>query len=369
MQVIDRATIETWLAGVLMERQPAWPFAPGEGVKTVIDIANAEGVAALLQARLRASGLAVPDALHAALDSMVRIKAAQSLYRQAQCRAVLARLDSVKIPALVLKGSALAYWAYAAPHLRDCGDIDLLLPSRESVQRAVKEIAPLGYSPPGLLMPGDLVQFETACVHNAGGDGLEIDLHWRLSNVPLFAFRFDWEALWAEAIALPALAPGARGLAPPLAMLHACMHRVKHLADGQDRMKWLYDLVVMAHKFGDSEWSALREYAIARGLAGVCVRCLQDAEARFGKFAPVDCMEALAAASRGEALQVERIHNHWYCQRMNWRAFPTTRMRWRWLWQQLFPGAAYLRQRYGARGGVIGALWQRLRRGLRWMRG
>lgn len=368
MQANDRESILNWLAGVLMDRSPAWPFAPGDGVDAVVEVANAEGVAALLQARLHASGTVVPDQLHAVLATAVRAKAAQSLYRQAQCRAVLARLDEIGINALVLKGMALAQWAYAEPYWRDSGDIDLLFASREHVERAVEAISPLGYRQRGLLMPGDLVRFETTCESTKASGGLEIDLHWHLSNAPVFAFRFDWDALWADSMALPGLAPGARGLSPAMSLLHACMHRAKHMAAGEDRMKWLYDMVVVSRPFGDHDWQVIRQQAAAKGLAGVCLESLRDAEITFGKFLPGDTLAELAALACHETLRAARLRSKWYFQRMNWRAFPTTRMRWRWLWQQLVPDAAYLRKRYETPSVVV-ALWRRFARGVRWVRG
>jgi hypothetical protein len=369
MQGIDRASVETWLAAVLMEHQPAWPCAPGEGVEAVIDISNAEGVAALLQARLQASGLVVPDALHVALDDLVRIKAAQSLYRQAHGRAILARLESAQIPVLVLKGSALAYWAYAAPHLRECSDIDLLFPDIGVARQAAEVIAPLGYTRLAAASAGDLVDFEMTCVRGTAGERLEVDIHWHLSNAPVFAFRFGWAELWADSMPLPSLAPSARGLAPVPAFLHACMHRVQNIAlGGPDRMKWLYDLVVLARGFGEAEWSAVAAQATARGLADTCADSLRAAEARFGAFAPAAVVDALMAAARREPMRVQRLRSWWYFQRMDWRAFPGTRMRWRWLRQRLLPDAAYLRERHGARGGVAGALWRRLLSGLRRLR-
>lgn len=366
MRVSDRDSILNWLAGVLMERAPAWPFASDDCVDCVVATARAEGVSALLQTRLQASGLAVPEELRISLADRVHAIAAQSLYRQAQCRAILARLDEAGIPALVLKGMALAHWAYAPPYLRECGDIDLLLPSRDAVQRAAGLLAPLGYAPLAAAPAGDMVDFERTCVRADAAGRLEIDLHWHLSNAPLFAFRFDWEELWAGSRALPALAPTARGLAPVPAWLHACMHRVQGVALGQcESMKWLYDFVVLARGFDDDAWRLVQREAVARGLAGTCAASLRDAETRFGRIAPAAVADALAQAARREPMQVDRLCRWWYFQWMDWRAFPTQRMRWRWLRQRLLPNAAYLRERHGVAGGVAGALWRRVFAGLR----
>lgn len=364
MQGTERGAIDQWLAGSLMGRQPAWP--DGCDGDEMLRVAREQGVAALLQARLAGSDAEVPSDLRHALDALAQKKAAQSLYRQAQCRAVLARLDAAGIPALVLKGAALAYWAYPEPYLRESGDIDLLLPSAQDTERAVAAIAPLGYTLLEGLHPGDLSRFESTCAQVGGG--MEIDMHWRLSNTALFAFRFGWDELWQQSVGLPALAPTARALAPAQALLHACMHRTKHLAVQQDRLSWLYDLVVMAERFGPADWQALCAQAARHGVAGVCLANLRDAEARFGSLLPSDVANALAEASSREPLRPARLRHGWYFQLMSWKALPTMRMRWRWLRQQMFPGFAFLRRRHGTDSTAV-ALWRRVLTGVRRLRG
>lgn len=364
MEKIDREDARNWLAAALMGHAPAWPLAHDEGVDNVLDMARAEGVVALLHASVRDSSIVVPTTMRDALAVDARRKAAQSLYLQAQCRAVLARLDALGIPALVLKGAALAHWAYAEPYLRESGDIDLLLPSRVEVERAVAAIAPLGYVLSDEIHPGDLARFESTCVYSGGKGGLEIDLHWQLSNTPVFAFRFGWNELWKQSMALPALSRDARGLSPALSLIHACTHRCKHLAGGEDRLKWLVDMVTLARCFAAEDWHALQELSTQHGLAGVCLVNLCDAEARLGAFVPAEVLRALDLASRSESLHASRLRLGWYFQLMNVLAFPTWRMRWRWLHQTVLPGAAFLRKRYGTRSVVV-ALWRRMWTGLR----
>src|SRR5690606_3632525 len=140
-----------------------------------------------------------------------QIKGMQSLFREAHCRTILARLIEAGIPILLLKGSALAYWAYASPHLRECSDIDLLLRSRGDVDRATQILEELHFKNGDRVLPGDLVCFELTCVGSIPSNaGLEIDLHWQLSSTPMFAFRFNWDELQRGSIELPLLAPGAR---------------------------------------------------------------------------------------------------------------------------------------------------------------
>ncbi len=353
--------IRQWLAQTLRGHQPTWPFAPDAGADAVLHVAIAEGVVALLHSRVLEFPQQVPTALWNSLDAAARGAAARHLYQRMQCREILARLAEAQVPVLVLKGSALAYWAYVAPHLRECADIDLLLPSGDAARHCVKLLESMDYAPLCSASAGDMVDFEIACTGGTMALRQEIDIHWHLSNAPLFAFRFGWNELWADTTPLPALAANAYGLAAVPAMLHACMHRAQHWAlGGQDRLKWLYDLVVMGERFGTHDWRAVQEQAIERGLAGVCVDGLCAAMARFGPLVPGDTLDALTLAASNEPLRVERLRDWWYFQRMNWRAIPQMRMRWRWLGQRMFPNRAYLRQRHGEHGGLLGALWRRV---------
>ena len=67
----------------------------------------------------------------------------QSLWLRAETTRLLAALHAAGLRVLVLKGVALASWLYPAAHLRDCGDLDLLLAEveirvKKSVRRSGK---------------------------------------------------------------------------------------------------------------------------------------------------------------------------------------------------------------------------------------
>ncbi len=359
--------IRGWLAAVL--RGDAAAAAPGRQLdaSAVLAAASEAGVPALLHACLSRPELAqsMPPALHQPLARAARVRAAQHMFREHQCRLILAEIAAAGVPVLLLKGSALAYRIYPSAHLRECSDIDLLLPSRQAVACAVAILGTLGYAPRDAAAPGDLVAFEVTCVRSGTERaGLEIDLHWQLSSTPAFAFRYAWAELDASAIALPALAPDARGLAPVPAYLHACMHRVQNMAGGiGDRLKWLYDLHLLGQHFGTDDWQALADQAGARGLAGTCLAGLDAAARCFGGIAPGSVRRDLATAARGETLDPHRMHRWLYIQRMNFLAFPTCAQRMRWLRQRLLPDQAYLRARHGD-AGLLRLLLRRLRAGI-----
>ena len=360
--------MRAWLAKVLLSESPISIHADGLDPDRIIATAQREGILTLLHQRLldSASAQALPPSFRDHLTTAAQTKVAQHLIREHHCRRILAQLDQARIPALLLKGSALAYWAYATPHLRECGDIDVLLRSRDDADRAVEILATLHFELRERALPGDLVCFEKTCVGaDPGNAGLEIDLHWHLSSTPVFAFRFGWDELHAGAIPLPSLAPNARGIAPLPAFLHACMHRVQNMSNGQrETLKWLYDLVVLGKNFTPADWDELARLAIERGLAGTCADGIRAATDCFGEIAPAPLQVQLDAAARRETIDVKRMHRWWYVQYMNLLALPSTGKRLRWLRQRLLPDRAYARDRYGDESGWLRSIMLRFRDGI-----
>ncbi|MER3458636.1 MAG: hypothetical protein C4309_08450, partial [Chloroflexota bacterium] len=60
---------------------------------------------------------------------------------------MIGALEAASIPAIVLKGPALALTIYPDPALRVIGDLDLLV-RREQVEQAMAALHSLGYGPP-----------------------------------------------------------------------------------------------------------------------------------------------------------------------------------------------------------------------------
>lgn len=347
------------LASYLARASAPWPASAG------LDAAQAEDVVALVDARIRSAPEGVPEAVQRAFADAVRGEAAQLMLRQAETRRVLARFAQAGLPVLMLKGSALAYWAYPAPHLRRCADVDLLFASRDNALAAAVLVADDGYALRQHF--GDSATREFLCRRDAAtGAAMEMDMHWGLSSAPVFADRFTFAELMAASIPLPALAPGARGLGPVHALLHACLHRASDLSNGGgEKLKWLYDLHLLAGTLDAAGWEQLHALAVARGLAGVCADGLAEAARLFGTPLPEATMAALRLAASEEDIDAARLREWMYFQRQNLRALPDARSRLRWIWQRLRPTDHY-REDVGVAGaGLVG---DRIRRALRQLR-
>jgi hypothetical protein len=353
------------VALVLSRPMAQWPAEPALPAADWLAVAADEGVVALVDARIRAAPAGVPVDIQRAFADAARADVARLMVRQAEARRVLARFAAAGLPVLLLKGSALAYWAYPEPHLRSCADVDLLFASRDQALAAAATLADDGYV---VRQPfGDLATREFLCLReNGGARAVELDMHWSLSSAPLFADRLGFEELMAASIALPGLAPGALGLGPVHAVLHACMHRASDLANGGgEKLKWLYDLHLLTAGLDDADWRALSALAADRGLAGVCLDALEEAARLLGTALPDEAVAGLRTASERESLDPRRLRRWSYFQRQNLRALPDWTTRLRWLRQRLFPTADY-RVEVGKDG--VGLVGDRIRRALRQLR-
>jgi len=292
-----------------------------------------------------------------------------SMLLEAETRRLLAVMAQAAIPGLLLKGQAIAQWAYPDPALRASGDIDVLVATREAADALARGLCEVGFE---LFQPsGDLVALEMMLRREvAPGLWVEIDLHYRVVNSPLFAERFTFDELMAESIALPRLGANARGLGPAHAFVHACMHWAATQAVGAAiRLKWLYDVPAFARCFSATDWQSVQQLAMARGLAGVCLGMIEAAQADFGAdfvAVPGDVTDALRAAMRHESLDVTRLHDWRYMQLQAFLAQPTARLRARYLWQRLWPSRDYMVYLYGRPDlGYWGLIGIRVRTALR----
>lgn len=358
--------INQWLARTLSGERLALPAAADAGAVTAAAIGH--GIAVAIHTQLDQAGwpTSIPGRLREDLATAARAQAQRSLWLEAETRRIVAAFSAAACPLLLLKGSALAWWRYPRAVLREGNDIDLLV-APDRAQAAASLLAGLGYCRLGLPLPGDLCGFEaTLTPVDSQRPRLEVDLHWALCNIPVFAFRFDFDAMYKERIALPGLGPDVFGLGPVHAFMHAAMHRVGNFPLGVgERLKWLYDLDQLGRGFTHSQWQQLQQLACDRGLAGCCLDGLRATARYFGAVAPDQLLADLQRSAASETIDPGRMHRRGYVEWMNFRALPGAGRKLRWLRQRLWPSVEYRRARYGDRFGRafaarLLALWRRL---------
>ena len=366
-----------WLAAVVAGARPAWPLGPSQDPDALTELARREGVVALVDSRLTALPdeqgppfLAVPLPVRQAFKEAARDATLYSMFLEVETRRLLALMAQAGISGLLLKGQALAQWAYAAPQLRASGDVDVLLPSRQDAEMIASQLLAAGYEL-AHAMPEALVGYELTCVREVTGTvATVIDVHWRLSNSPLFGYRFTFDELMNESIALPGLGANARGLGQVHALIHACMHRAFNVSepDFHDSLKWLYDIPVLTRRFIHADWDHFTALCRERALAGVCLVSLDAAAGAFGSDVlalPPQVRAVLALARASESLEVARLRQWRYREYQVMMALPAISLRLRYLGQRFLPSRDYMARLYERPDlGYLGLMGLRVRAAL-----
>lgn len=284
----------------------------------------------------------------AALQVVARQAAMRELAGTAQTRQILSLLAQAGIEVLVLKGSALACWLYREPWHRPHCDLDLLVADITVARRAVAVLQHAGFALVAGVGPDAADGYEVALQK---GDGIVIDLHWRLLNHAVLARAFGFPELHEASQPLPSMHPQARGLGPLHALFHALLHRVTNLAKGEgDRLIWLYDIHLLAGRCEADDWRAFVDLCAQRGIATPCRDGLQATARTLSTLIPQDMDEALARLAQGETWQL-LDPDHGVMDRAH-----LTALKWAqklgWMRRKLFPSREFMRYRYGAAGSV-----------------
>jgi hypothetical protein len=109
-----------------------------------LDQAKGHHMSPLLYTHLRAAGVSIPPGVKPELQSRSMHHLVANEVKMRVLRSIIAAFDRADIPALVLKGAALANLAYPHPSLRPMSDLDLLVPESQ-VRRAQDRLATLGF--------------------------------------------------------------------------------------------------------------------------------------------------------------------------------------------------------------------------------
>jgi hypothetical protein len=263
---------------------------------------------------------------------------------------VLRRFNQQGIPIILLKGAALLHTAYKNPALRPMFDLDLLIPfshlAAAEAQLAQLEFAP--GQPPHFVDESGLCWNERL-FHKEELTLFVLELHWRLLDIPYYAAEFELDYLWRRSRPITVNGQPARTLGLEDQLLHLCSHNYYHHGGRLGQVN--ADLAALITAHGDEiDWSFFLKKTAAADLSLVVRETLCTAVDHWFLSLPPDATAAIRRL-RPRA----REHFFAYCQRSDSlkhiRAIvtlPGWRLKWRYLWRQIFPGREYMLWRYEA---------------------
>ncbi len=218
----------------------------------------------------------------------------------------LGALHRAGVEFVVLKGLALAYTVYPAPHLRPKSDADLWIP-REQISLAVDVLRRLGYTP--RLNSGSLED------ESAGSEGeiLLTQAHTTTTKIEVqfppmrglwarTCARIDHTALWQRTETVMIDGQMAKVLSPADAILHTAFHQaINHQFTYPCWLRSLLDIHFIVLQ-GNVAWNTLIESARAWRLRTLTWTVLDLAHRLLGTPIPSSVLAALRPSALHNAL-------------------------------------------------------------------
>jgi hypothetical protein len=316
------------------------------------DAVQAEGLAPLLYRIVYGREIA-PAAIEEELQVSYFESARDNAMRFRELGRVLRRLAAEGVAVLLLKGAALAETVYHDIAARPMGDLDLLV-HREDVMAAQGALSELGYAPRRTeAFAGVTLDFENEVqLLKQGPVDTLVEIHWSLLNSPHYQNRLPMAWFWETALPVQVEGSAALVLGPEALLLHLCAHLALH--HGSSGARWLHDVAEVVQRFQDRlDWEQLLGRAQAWDLVLPVQQVLGRVARDWQAPIPDDILQRLSALrpSLAEARVVARLTapQRPVAQRFwsDLASMPAWGDRLRYAWGNLFPSAAYMRQRFG----------------------
>lgn len=353
----DTHPIDRMLAAALRGEDAGWPPDwSGSHAALMVERIAYHGIAGLLAGQA-ATLAGWPAEVLAAVRNQGIALAMWELRHKEVLGELLAALADEKIPALLLKGTALAYDLYPAPATRARGDTDLLIAAAD-LAPARSILARLGYrcQPLDEAIADDLALQEVWSLACDAGTRHDIDLHWQLLNAPALREVLDFAICAADPHPLPRLAPTALAMSRVLTLLHSCIHRAMHLTSpyfvdgvtyyGGDRLIWATDIDLLARALSEAEWQGFTRAALDQGVAAVCLDGFAMARRALGTEIPPDVLDALGRATDERAsaylLGARQMGRAW----QDLLAIPGLGRKFAYVAARILPSESFMRSKY-----------------------
>jgi hypothetical protein len=192
--------------------------------------AEAHGMAPLLYTHLNGAGVELSLSVKRKLQGFYLQHHHANRVRARVLHDIVSAYDAAGIPALVLKGAALAHMVYPEPGLRPMNDMDILVPESDA-RRAQQVLADLGFRAP---LPSGSVFLHrhlTEAILHTEGIPVMVEIH-----LKLFSDYFDNAMAYVRAMISPILRPITR--AKTRGQGHALRDQTKCQGVGDDR-RWM----------------------------------------------------------------------------------------------------------------------------------
>ncbi len=206
---------------------------------------------------------AVPEVVLNRFQEEIRKYTLASLVSRTELLKVLKYLQEHQVPAIPLKGPALASYVYPEAWLRVPGDLDILV-RRQDVLKVKDLVISLGYQPELRMTPAQEANWiSSQCEYNFNLDDplTHLEIHWRIVP-PSFPVSLDHEKLWQRVKKTTFEGETILNFSPEDLLLILCIHGLKHC---WERLKWVCDIAELIRAFPSLDWDKVVSRATSIG--------------------------------------------------------------------------------------------------------
>jgi hypothetical protein len=277
------------LIALLSERASAPETLAEADWQRIVELAQEQGVAPMLCARLQTLGVTLPATTAQQLREYYLACVMRNTWLFDEVGKILRALQAAGIPVIPLKGVCLAEAVYGNLALRQMGDVDLLV-QPANLATALEVLRTLEYAAaqPFEIEGQRQVQHHMPPLSKRGG-GATLELHWTIA-APRSNIRFeenDLDQLWSRAN--PAIIGGVQVLvlSPTDLLLHLCLHASVHHRFNGFGLRSFWDMALVIRRYGEQiNWAQFTTRAQQWGIANGAHLALQLTEEWTGVVIP-----------------------------------------------------------------------------------
>ena len=288
----DRSPEIATRIGTLVEASTDWEH--------LVRTAHAHGVAPLLFWHLDTTcpGL-VPESAYSHLREYFQANSLHTLFLTGELTRLINAFGARGVPAVPLRGPALAISAYGSLALRRFLDLDIMI-YHGDFAKAKEALASLGYRPRHRLTPAQELallnsRFEYIFARDDGQSAVE--LHWDISEH--FSSRIDPDCLWGRLQQIRLGDDLVPTLSPEDTLLMLCAHGSKHL---WERLAWICDVAELIRACQNLRWEQVLAQARALGSERMVLLGLFLARDLLGAALPEEVLRRVEADQAVEKL-------------------------------------------------------------------
>lgn len=340
-------------AALLVGKTPRTNFSDTQWIE-IVSLARRQTVGALLYWQLHKMDVKPHTNLWDKLKRAYSRQIQLYLQRKDAFQKISRSLRHAEIPALWLKGFALAHSVYPNPALRPMRDLDVLvpLPQREHALTLVQE---LGYL---LAVPAHSQATQEMWHHYPLRGSVAVELHYALIGLRskiLPASQLEW--FWTQTRVIHAGEMEFSAFTPEAELLYLCAHAILQHGETEFILQRYLDLHLLIEKNPALDWQLIMERAIELRWTYAVARALEITRAYFGTTLPENFLEELQTRRRadedaGNALWILPNATRLEATRSFMHGMSRSE-KWKWFWSSLFPTPAYMKWKYEIR-----AEWQ-----------